>query len=84
MLEDKKIDEILLKIGAKVVDELLLHEAPVEVRLKQDKFFDDVYEIYVDVHRISVFRESVKTQLRNRAFRATLPLEIQTEIDKIK
>ena len=84
MSTNEEIDEKLLRIGAKVVDELLLHETPIETHLKINVVFSDIYTIFVDAHSVCGFVKEDLGKIRYRAQRANLPPEGQKQLDKLE
>jgi len=82
--EYKKLDDKLLRIGAKVVDELLLHNTSVEVKLIKSKGLEGQYTIQVDAHLVSGFSVREKATLQYRARRVELSEEGKRQLDMMQ
>jgi len=81
--EYKELDEKLLKVGAKVIDELLLHNTTVEVKLIKSELLD-CHTIYVGVHLVTGFCDSERARLHYRAQRVELPEEGKKQLDELQ
>ena len=77
----KTIEERIMEVGAKVMDEALLHNTKVTVEIierSENDFF-----VYVDVHPVTVFRNGEREELEYRARRVELPEEGKKQLDEV-
>lgn len=78
----KTIEERIMEVGAKVLDEMLLHNTDVVVALRADALHDDI-SVRVDVHPVTIFRTDEIEELKYRAQREGLPKGDREQIDRI-
>lgn len=78
----KTIEERIMEVGAKVLDETLLHNTDVVVVLRADALHDDI-SVRVDAHLVTMFRTDEIEELKYRAQREGLPKGDREQIDRM-
>lgn len=76
----KTIEERMMQIGAKALNEYFTHGKSVEVRIERSKTFG-AFQVDVDVHPVTFFNENEMDEVKYRATRAELSEEGKKQLD---
>ena len=80
----KTIEERIMEVGAKVLDEMLLHNTHVLVTIEKDSYINgNDFFVYVDVHPVTVFRDDEMEELKYRIRRVGLSEEGKKQLDRM-
>ena len=75
----KTIEERIMEVGAKVLDEMLLHKTDVVVTMKSS---GSEFSVYVDVHPVTMFSNYEREELEYKAQREGLSEEGKRQLDR--